>query len=143
MSIAEGDQLANERSQDYRLRFAVTLPRTAETRVDFSLGSRARRVLIARCRPRRKPPQKTPLANPCNPTPHWPQWSAKTHSQDRTDQKALGVHPQTRAPGSQDSRRDRDDREIAEIFVGAHALDANVAMPQQEVGRIENRLEEE
>ena len=27
MSIAEGDQLANERSLDYRLRFAVALPR--------------------------------------------------------------------------------------------------------------------
>ena len=30
MSIAEGDQLANERSQDYRLRFAVALTRTAD-----------------------------------------------------------------------------------------------------------------
>jgi len=48
MSIAEGDQLANERSQDYRLRFAEALPRTAENRVDFSLGSQARRVLNAR-----------------------------------------------------------------------------------------------
>jgi upstream activation factor subunit UAF30 len=48
--------------------------------VDFSLGSQAQRVLIARCRPRRKPPPpKTPLVNPCNPTPRWPQWSAKTH----------------------------------------------------------------
>src|ERR1700757_445442 len=64
-----------------RLRFVEALPRTAENRVDFSLGSQARRVLIARCQPRRKPPPlKTPLANPCNPTPHWPQSSAKTHS---------------------------------------------------------------
>jgi upstream activation factor subunit UAF30 len=81
MSIAEGDQLAIEQSQDDRLRFVKALPRTAENRVDFSLGSQARRVLIARCQPRRKPPPpKTPSANPCNPTPHWPQWSAKTHS---------------------------------------------------------------
>src|SRR5271165_3873104 len=66
---------------NYRLRFVEALPRTAENRVDFSLGSEARRVLIARCQPRRKtPPPKTPLANPCNPTPHWPQCSAKTHS---------------------------------------------------------------
>src|SRR5271165_804301 len=80
-SGTQGDQLANEQAKDYRLRFAVALPRTAETRVDFSLGSQARRVLIALCRPRRKPPPlKTPLVNPCNPTPRWPQWSAKTHS---------------------------------------------------------------
>ena len=66
---------------NYRLRFAEALPQTAEKRVDFSLGSQARRVLIARCQPRRKPPPaKTPLANPCNPMPHWPQWSAKTLS---------------------------------------------------------------
>src|SRR5271165_628280 len=64
----QGDQLANEQAKDYRLRFAVALPRTAETRADFSLGSQARRVLIARCPPRRKPPPpKTPLVNPCNP----------------------------------------------------------------------------
>ncbi|HYY29375.1 MAG TPA: hypothetical protein VE860_15605 [Chthoniobacterales bacterium] len=24
--------------------------------------------------------QREDLVNPCNPTPHWPQWSAKTHS---------------------------------------------------------------
>ena len=64
MSIAEGDQLAIEQSQDGRLRFAEAFPRTAENRVDFSLGSQARRVLIARCRPRRKQPsQKTPLVS--------------------------------------------------------------------------------
>ena len=40
MSIAEGDQLANERSQDYRLRFAVALPRTAETRLIFRLAAK-------------------------------------------------------------------------------------------------------
>ena len=63
MSIAEGDQLAIEQSQDDRLRFAEAFPRTAENRVDFSLGSQARRVLIARCQPRRKPPPpKTPSA---------------------------------------------------------------------------------
>ena len=46
---------------NYRLRFVEALPRTAESRVDFSLGSQARRVLIARCQPRRKPPpQKRP-----------------------------------------------------------------------------------
>jgi rhamnose utilization protein RhaD (predicted bifunctional aldolase and dehydrogenase) len=31
----------------------------------------------------------------------------------------------------------------AEIFVGAHALGGNIAMPQSEVDRIENRLDEE
>src|SRR6516225_660163 len=47
----------------------------------FLLGNQARRVLIARCRPPRKPPlPKTPLANPCNPTPRLPQWSETTHS---------------------------------------------------------------
>ena len=38
MSIAEGDQLANEQSQDYRLRFAEALPRTAETGLIFRLA---------------------------------------------------------------------------------------------------------
>ena len=31
----------------------------------------------------------------------------------------------------------------AEIFVGAHVLGGNIAMPQSEVERIENRLDEE
>ena len=31
----------------------------------------------------------------------------------------------------------------AEIFVGAHALGGNISMPQLEVNRIENRLDEE
>jgi hypothetical protein len=31
----------------------------------------------------------------------------------------------------------------AGIFVGAHALGGNVPMPQREVDRIENRLDEE
>ena len=51
----------------------------AEAQLIFLLGSQARSALIARCRPPRKPPlPKTPLANPCNPTPHLPQWSEKT-----------------------------------------------------------------
>ena len=62
MSIAEGDQLAIEQSQDDRLRFVEALPRTAENRVDFSLGSQARRVLIARRQPRRKPPPQKALS---------------------------------------------------------------------------------
>jgi hypothetical protein len=40
MSIAQGDQLANEQSQDYRLRFAEALPRTAETRLIFRLAAK-------------------------------------------------------------------------------------------------------
>ena len=61
MSIAEGDQLAIEQSQDDRLRFAEAFPRTAENRVDFSLGSQARRVLIADAAPEEsRRPQKRP-----------------------------------------------------------------------------------
>jgi hypothetical protein len=40
MSIAEGDQLANEQSKDYRLRFAEALPRTAETVLIFRLAAK-------------------------------------------------------------------------------------------------------
>ena len=59
---------------DWSWPYSITLRSCTAILVDFSLGSQARRVLIARCRPRRKPPRpKTPLANPCNPTPHWPQ----------------------------------------------------------------------
>ena len=36
MSIAEGDQLANQQSQEYLLRFAEALPRTTETRFFFA-----------------------------------------------------------------------------------------------------------
>jgi hypothetical protein len=31
----------------------------------------------------------------------------------------------------------------AEIFVGAHSLGGNISMPESEVNRIENRLDEE
>ena len=55
-------------SQDDRLRFAEAFPRTAENRVDFSLGCQARRILIARCQPRRKPPPaKNALSKPVQP----------------------------------------------------------------------------
>jgi hypothetical protein len=43
--------------------------------VDFSLGNRL---------PDADPEESRPLANPCNPTPRSPQWSAKTHSPDQT-----------------------------------------------------------
>src|SRR5208282_6154874 len=119
MSIAEGDQLANERSQDYRLRFAVALPRTAETRL-ISLGSQARRVLIARCRPRRKPPPpKTPLVNPCNPTPHWPQWSAKTHSPRTELTKKLWEYIRKHElQDPKDNRTIRADERLLAVFDG-------------------------
>jgi hypothetical protein len=40
MSIAKGDQLADEQFQDYRLSFAEALPRNAETRLIFRLAAK-------------------------------------------------------------------------------------------------------
>jgi hypothetical protein len=40
MSIAEGDLLANEQSQDYRLRFTEALPRTAKHGLIFRLAAK-------------------------------------------------------------------------------------------------------
>jgi hypothetical protein len=40
MSIAQADQLANEQSQDDRLRFAEAFPRTAETGLIFRLAAK-------------------------------------------------------------------------------------------------------
>ena len=40
MSIAEGDQLANEQSEDYRLRFAEALREPLKTRLIFRLAAK-------------------------------------------------------------------------------------------------------
>ena len=67
MSIAEGDQLANEQPQDYRLKFAEAFPKTPETRL-ITVGSQARRVLIARCpTPKKAAAPKNALSKPVQP----------------------------------------------------------------------------
>jgi len=66
MSIVEG--LAREETvPDFRLRSPSVPHEPLKHTVDFSLGSQARRVLIARCRPEESRPPQNPLANPCNP----------------------------------------------------------------------------
>ena len=67
MSIAEGDQLAIEQSQDDRLRFAEAFPRTAENRVDFSLGCQARHVLLPDANPEEAVSPKNALSKPVQP----------------------------------------------------------------------------
>src|SRR6266403_6205199 len=74
--------------------------RTTQTELIFRLAASPVRSIYPMPTPKKAAPE-TPSANLCNPTPHSPRWSAKTYSPDRTDQKALGLHPQTRAPGSQ------------------------------------------
>jgi hypothetical protein len=59
MSIAEGDQLANEPSQDNRLRFADALCANHSNRVDFSLGSKPGAFYLPDAAPEESRPQQT------------------------------------------------------------------------------------
>src|SRR5208337_2398914 len=67
MSIAEGDQLANERSQDYRLRFAGALPRTAETRFIFAWQPSPARSNCPMPTPKKAAAPKNALSKPVQP----------------------------------------------------------------------------
>src|SRR5271157_2350686 len=67
MSIAEGIQLANERPQDYRLRFAVALSRTAETRLIFRLAAKPARSNCPMPTPKKAATPKNALSKPVQP----------------------------------------------------------------------------
>ena len=67
MSIAEGDQLANKQSKDYRLRFAEALPRTAETMLIFRLAPSPAHSNCPMPTPKKAATPKNALSKPVQP----------------------------------------------------------------------------
>jgi chromatin remodeling complex protein RSC6 len=70
MSIAEGDQLANEQSQDYRLKFAGAFPKTPKTRlitVDFAWQPSPARSNCPMPTPKKAAAPKNALSKPVQP----------------------------------------------------------------------------
>ena len=70
MSIAEGDQLANEQSQDYRLKFAEAFPKAPETRlitVDFAWQPSPARSNCPMPTPKKAAAPKNALSKPVQP----------------------------------------------------------------------------